>query len=356
MNKNTHLKFNLNNFLFAISDALDCTYGKNKYHLAYSSKRVAFIALQIAHLNGKEKDFISDLFSYTLICKEKYLVENIVKIPFNNHKHIDLEDFNSLINLALFVEQNIQISNNFIENKYDIINALDANETFDEIFCENLLYLMEAQGFWLDLVNDTSLSFKILHLLEDFTIEYAYEDLINFSELFYNLYYTYTNRIPKESIKYKLQHAASKYNFDEKDTSRFIISGYLSYIGYLKIDKHILFNKDLFLQKDTNLNLEKIQMNAYFTHDILSKIFGFDDIAKLASSFGENIDGSGYPFQKQGHELSLKFRLFAIIYKLQALEEKRSYRKEYSIDEQFEILNQQAKDGLIDFSILNDMR
>jgi len=330
MDKMTHVKFNLNNFLFALSDGIDNTNNRAKN----SSKRVAYIALKIAKINMLEEDMISDLLSYCLIFENRYLLQNKGKIPFNKQENIINEDFINIVKIAQFINESIKVDT-FITNKTKIIQSLEENETFDEIYKENLLYLMEFEYFWLDLSNDESISFKILDMINDFTIEYAYDDLLELSKLFYELYYQYTNSTHNEEIGVKALKSANFYNFDQKDSARFQIASYLAYLGFLILPKEL-----------TNTNA-----SAYFTKEILSKMFGFDDIAKLSSSVCENIDGSGYPYKLSGHELSLKFRILGIIYRLQNLEDKQSYNE----SEIIEILETEAQKGLLDASVLKDI-
>lgn len=353
MNKMTHVKFNLNNFLFTLSDLID----NSNQAKHFSSKRVAYIALKIAKLNMLQSDMISDLLSYCCIHNSSYLLSQMDKIPFNNYENINHPDFKAIFEIALFVEKKFSVTSNYVPNKETIIHALEKEMQLDEIFKENLLYLMEFDYFWLDLSNKVGLPFKILDMIDDFTIEYAYDDLIQLSQLFYQLYYIHTSRINKTDIAQRLKTVATFYNFDEKDTARLIISGYLSYIGYLNIQKDVCLNEAFFESSNIHdsTKLLQIHANAYFTKEYLSMIFGFDDISELASSFAENIDGSGYPFKKEGSELSLKARLFTIIYRLQALEEQRNYRKEYSVEEIEKILYQEAENGFIDKSILREV-
>lgn len=330
MDKMTHVKFNLNNFLFALSDAIDNTSNRSKN----SSKRVSYIALKIAKLNMIDEDIISDLLSYCLICDNQYLLKSTTQIPFNKQENILHEDFINIVKIAQFVNDSIKIDT-FITNKTKVIQALEDDETLDEIYKENLLYLMEFEYFWLDLSNDESLSFKILDMINDFTIEYSYEGLSQLSKLFYELYYQYTNNTYTQEIGIKAIKAANFYNFDQKDSARFQIASYLSYLGFLVLQKELTDNK----------------ASSYFTKEIISKMFGFDDIAKLASSVDENIDGSGYPYKLAGNELSLKFRILTMIYRYQNLEDTQKYNK----DEIINILDKEAQKGLLDKSVLKDI-
>ncbi|HFU76353.1 MAG TPA: hypothetical protein ENK66_08925 [Arcobacter sp.] len=348
MDKMTHLKFNLNNFLFAISDALDFIHMKNLHGISFNSKRIAYIALKIATLNEMPKEFLSDLLSYSLIAHNPELKTNLEAIPFNNITNIQREEAAKILAIASFFELQIAMENNFISNREQLIETFECKDCFDEIYTENLLYLMEYDSFWFDLTNIQSLPFKILDMIDDFTFEYSYDNLISFTKLFNSIYYEHTQRTPSGCIEDKLRVVAQYYNFDQKDTSRLIISGHLAYLGFLLLPKEIY----------TNITLNsshEIKSIPYNTKEILTRVFGFDDIVILASIYNENIDGSGYPYKKEGNQLSLKFRVFTIIYRLQALLEERNYRKSFSVDESFEILKKEAQAGLLDITLLKDI-
>jgi hypothetical protein len=348
MNKMTHLKFNLNNFLFALSDSLDIIHPSNLHQIPFSSKRIAYMALKIAKLNLMEEDFISDLLSFCLIAHNQRLKSNIDKIPFNNLENITNPHMTKLISLCSFVELQINIQNNFITNKQEVIDFIECKDCFDEVYLENILYLMEYDSFWFDLTNTQTLPFKILDMINDFTFEYEYTKLIDLSKLFYQIYYEYTNRQQVSDIGLKLLNLCKHYNFDQKDTSRMVISGYLAYLGFLHIPIKIL-------EEDSTNKNELFKTIPYINKEIISRVFGFDDIADISSSINENIDSSGYPYKKSAGELSLKLRLFTILYRLQALEETRTYRKSYTNNEVFEILKKEAQDGLLDSTILKDI-
>ena len=349
MNKMTHLKFNLNNFLFALSEPLNLIHMPNLHKVPFSSKRVAYMALKIAKLNMMDDAFISDLLSYSLIAHNQVLKSNLELIPFNDINNVKNEEMTKIISLCSFVELQLNIEGKFTINKNEVINFIECKDCFDEIYLENLLYLMEYDSFWFDLSNSSVLPFKILDMVNDFSFEYEYSKLIPLSKLFYTIYNDYTNRIPKTSISDKLSLLCEHYNFDEKDSARMLISAYLSYLGFLYMPQEQLTTNDLKFDK------EIFKAVPYYTNDLLSKIYGFDDIATLSSCFNENIDGSGYPYKKMGHELSLKFRLFSIVYRLQALEELRVYRNAYETIEIFEILKKEAQDGLLDMTLVQDI-
>jgi HD-GYP domain-containing protein (c-di-GMP phosphodiesterase class II) len=351
MDKMTHTKFNLNNFLMALSPALDKKIQLTKEH--YSSKRIAFIALKIASFNDISAKTLSDMFSYIVLSKHKEAISHLSSIPFNDFSLLQSQTIQDIFKLALTVENNLKIENKFIINKQEIITSIEREEAIDEIIKENFFYLADNVSFWLDLMQEDRLGYHIFNMLDDFTIEYEYIELLKFTKIFYDMVYSYTNHSYNNStISDKIALACQHYNFDNKDTARMILSGYLHNIGLLHIP-HELFTKENNLSE---VEYQIIQSAPYFTKYVLEQIFGFDDIAKFASATNESLDGSGYPYNLEGHELSLKHRIMNILYIYQALSEDRSYRKGLNKEDTFEVLESLAQKQKIDASVLKDIK
>jgi HD-GYP domain-containing protein (c-di-GMP phosphodiesterase class II) len=319
---------------------------------AYSSKRIAFIALKIASFNDIPAHTLSDMFSYIILSKHKETISNLSAIPFNDLSHLQNETVQNIMSLANVVENNIKIEDKFVINKEEVIELLEKDESIDEIIKENFFYLAQNISFWLDLLQEDRLGYHIFNMLEDFTIECSYEKLIPFTKLFYDIVYNYTNHTYAISIADNIAKACEHYSFDNKDKSRLIISGYLHNIGLLYIPNKIFTKKEHL----TPLEYQMMQSVPYYTKYTIEQIFGFDDIANFASSTNESLDGSGYPYSLEGHELSLKHRIINILYIYQALGENRSYRKGLNKEDAFKVLDTLAQKQKIDESVLKDIK
>ena len=342
MDKMTHTKFNLNNFLMAFSDPLDNIISSNRYGIKYSSKRVAYIALKLATITKFSPSLISDIFSYAIICKNSIALNNIENIPFNS---IDINKEKSLldiIDISIQIEENLNIKDNIIINKDEIISKFgseDTKELFDEI------------SFWYDLTSISQLPFFIFSYLSDFTMELQFDKLINLAKVFNDIVYDFTNRKYENSIDQKATKIAQYYQFDKKDSARFIVATLFGNIGYLNIPNKLITKSTPLTQNE----LEIFQSVPYHTKNILTQIFGFDDIAQLGGYIYERLDGSGYPYKVQGNNLSLKNRVLTILNIYQALQEDRVYRIKYSKDKIKDILNQMVDDGYLDGTIVVDI-
>jgi putative nucleotidyltransferase with HDIG domain len=62
------------------------------------------------------------------------------------------------------------------------------------------------------------------------------------------------------------------------------------------------------------------------TRDILARITAFREIAEVAGNHHEKLDGSGYPFQRDGSKLNLESRILTVADVYGALSEDRPYR------------------------------
>jgi len=66
---------------------------------------------------------------------------------------------------------------------------------------------------------------------------------------------------------------------------------------------------------------------------IVSQIPGMEEAAEIVLSHEERFDGTGYPRELKGEQISLGARLFALIDTLDAMTSDRSYRKALSFDQ-----------------------
>ncbi len=71
---------------------------------------------------------------------------------------------------------------------------------------------------------------------------------------------------------------------------------------------------------------ETVRLHPDYTHRILEKIDGFQELAFVASTHHERLDGSGYFRNLRGEHLSLPCRIVAIADVFDALSSSRPYR------------------------------
>lgn len=152
-------------------------------------------------------------------------------------------------------------------------------------------------------------------------------------------------------IAQKAEIMSRFYHYDDETAAKFYIAGALHDIGKLKVLHKVLEKPGSLEEKE----YRHIQTHAYETWRMLSKIKGFDDITKWASSHHEKLNGRGYPFGKMADELDEKDRLLAVLDIYQALTEDRPYKEGMTHEKTMQILNGMVKKGELDEKIVRDV-
>jgi len=352
MDKQTHTKFNLNNFLMAFSSAIDNTVSNNVNDVKYSSKAFAYIALKLANELNISAEFKSDIFSYCIINKNQVFNKNLQYIPFNNKLFLDDPSSSVCINIASYIISNIKLLHNTIINEIELKNTINTNETISNEVKQAFKNISKKESFWYDLTSN-QLGFLIFEMLEDFTLEINFDDLIQFTAVVHDSIYDYISRnYEDDCIDFKAYAIANFFKFEPKDKARFIIASHLINIGYLFMPLDIVNKKDILHHTEYQI----LKQVPYYTNYILQQVYGFGDIATLCNTVYETIDENGYPNKLGGSSLSLKQRALSVINIYQALSEKRSYREKFDKSEIFEILNESVKHNKIDESIIESLK
>ena len=349
MNKQTHTKFNLNNFLMAFSSALDNTVANNKNDVKYSSKALAYISIKLAKQLDINANDISDIFSYSIICKNDTFLQNISSVPFNSKNFLEDKTIAVIVNIAIFIISNIKLQNNIIINENELKNSLKQNNTIPKDILNAFLKITKKESFWYDLCSP-QIAFYIFNDLDDFTQELLLDDLIQFTAIVHDSVYNYTKRNYENScIDFKAYELCNYFEFENKDKARFIIASHLHNIGLLFISQYIL-NKPA---KLNNSEFQIIKSAPYHTNSILQQVFGFDDIAKLCTKYMEKPNGSGYPNNLLAEHLSLKDRMLSTLCAYQALSEKRIYRDSFNKEDIISTLQDENFDEQIIKILIN---
>ncbi|NVJ53422.1 MAG: hypothetical protein HWD90_06985 [Campylobacteraceae bacterium] len=382
MDKKRQMNFNLNNFLLSLSNALDEVESRYFNTSKNHSKRVAYISLKFALEFNYKQDALFDMCAYSLIhniglakgkIDEKkcclYANEQTKKLPFDFEeqkdvlkyqcesfdgkgpfklKDYDIPLFSQFIFFANHIDTKFDLSKNSIENRIKIITYIKENE--NRLFSSDLVECFEefaqTQSFWLDLQNENELLTFIFSTLHDKTIVLDFEEVLDLTSIFTLL----TN--DNLDIIENASKVAKFYNFEHKDTKTFMIAASLCNIGKLYIDEKILNKKDTL----TKSEYEEVKAYPYYTKKILSNIIGFNDICSYAYKVQEQIDAKGYPFNLEAKDLSLKDRSLSLTNIYTSLVNDKPYRKAYSKDEAFDILEQMAKENRVDVTIVNDFK
>jgi len=381
MNKKTHIEFNLNNFLMAISFLFDKVESRVYQTKVNHSKRVTFLCLKIGEKFNLDFEEMSDLCSYSLLHNNglfqanqtikhncEISEENIKGLPFLGAKknillyqqerydgsglyglkEEEIPLFSQIIAFSSYLDRQFDLTNESKKNKDGIKEFIRTNENklfsqdLCEIFCDELAHQV---SFWLDIQDENTMLQYIYQTLHDFTSVITYEELLEITK----------NISSNTSKNSKLLRQADRmldfYSFEHKDKYTFLIAASLMAIGKLSISSESL-NKISELNKD---EYEQVQSYPYFTQKVLSSIMGFKEISIWAGRIQETLDGKGYPYGLDASSLSFKDRLLSILHIYNALKSEKVYRKKLDHFDAIVILREMGKNGKLDRAIIEDM-
>lgn len=183
--------------------------------------------------------------------------------------------------------------------------------------------------------------------------EYTMDDMLALTTFFERIVDNKSSftKVHSHGIAMKALRLSAYYKWEEEKRERFLLAASLHDYGKLRIDSAILEKAGPL----TDEEFQTMKTHVRWTYEVLNDIPGFEDIRDWASFHHEKLDGSGYFKGLKGEALSFESRLMACIDIYQALTEKRPYKVGYSHDKSIHIMEEMAKDGKIDGSIVNDM-
>ncbi|KNF09151.1 HDIG domain-containing protein [Gottschalkia purinilytica] len=397
------INLSLNNLLLSLSYTLDFieidVIGTTSNH----SKRVAYIALNIAkklnltseevfdivslgllHDNGlSESNFhnkrtdtsnlnIKDLEEFKEHCiigennikgypfltqiKDviKYHHENYDGTGFFNIKGDNIPIMSQIISFADKIDIKFNLKEMYDENQDEIFDYL--NQGRNKLFASKLVDIFydisRKTSFKLDL-QDKFINKALARHIPKFKKEMSYEEIRSITKVFSKIIdckskFTYRH---SQGLSEKISKMADYYSKDEKEKIKLMIAADLHDLGKLAIPNYIL-DKSSKLSKD---EFELIKKHTYYTRICLEEIDGFEDITEWASNHHEKLDGTGYPYGVIGKDLDFNSRLMACLDIYQALTEERPYRKPSFHKDCIKILYNMGKEGLIDNDIIKDI-
>ena len=115
---------------------------------------------------------------------------------------------------------------------------------------------------------------------------------------------------------------AEKLSFSGSDLQQIELAGFLHDVGKLVVPNAILCKPG----KLTADEYAVIRQHTFYTHRILSRVRGFEQIAEWASFHHERLDGSGYSANLGRHQLDLGAKIVAVADVATAIAERRPYR------------------------------
>jgi HD-GYP domain-containing protein (c-di-GMP phosphodiesterase class II) len=140
--------------------------------------------------------------------------------------------------------------------------------------------------------------------------------------------------------------------FSAEETRILRRAGLLHDIGKLGISNLILDKPG----KLTPEEMAEMRKHPAYTFQLLKQVTGFRDLASLAASHHERLDGKGYHRGLTADQLSTADRILCVADMFEALAAKRPYRKDLTPEEVTTILTRAAGDGIcpVVFDALKD--
>ena len=179
------------------------------------------------------------------------------------------------------------------------------------------------------------------------------EDTISFSALAariinYKSMYTMDHSTKIANIIWTM---SGHYNYDHELRAQLYLAAALHDIGKLNTPTDILEKPGILDEQE----FDRIKEHSICTHDLLKNIVGFENICNWASCHHEKLDGSGYPFKKNGSDLDFISRLLACADIYEAVSAERPYHSSRNHKDTMAIMYEMVKENLIDGDIVKDL-
>ncbi len=143
-------------------------------------------------------------------------------------------------------------------------------------------------------------------------------------------------------VAYVAQQIGKRLNLPPRELVTLRRAGLLHDIGKLSVPNSILDKQG----KLTHEEWECIKCHPHYTYEILSRIHGFGQIATIAASHHEKLDGSGYHLGLKADQLPLLSRILTVADMYDALSGDRPYRERLNLDQVFTILRKDTPHAL----------
>jgi HD-GYP domain-containing protein (c-di-GMP phosphodiesterase class II) len=388
------MKFSLNQFLLAVSFALDFVEMDITGRRTNHGKRVAYITLRIAKKMGFNDEDLYDIVSLAILhdngkCEAdndnindaEHLMQhcitgenNIANYPFlkkrkniirYHHEKYDGSGFYKLKGYQIPLMSQIICFADFMENEFILEEMWGDNKIKIESFVKEhsgKMFKSEICEAFLEITKNTSARLDIGHSFINaalakytpkFTMELNLLDIVKMTDIFSKIIDSKSKFTRKHSkgIAEKIAIMADYYDYDAEEKTKLIIAANLHDLGKLAVPNSILDKPDKLTEEEFNI----IKTHTYYTRVALAQIDGFDDITEWAANHHEKLNGLGYPYGKNASELDFNSRLMGCIDIYQALTEERPYRSPLPHDKVINIMREMAEEGFIDGTRVKDV-
>ena len=395
--------FRLNEFLMAVSFALDFVEMDILGMASNHGKRTAYISISIAkemrlsseelhdvaalamlHDNGlseyslHEKLATKELKNAALLegvkehctigernIKNYPLLTNVKNIIKYHHERYDGTGFfnlrgeeiplmSQIIAIADALEKTFDLQNNNhdMQNKVCEFVRNQENVSFSSRIVKAFFKVTEDKMFWMNLENGF-ISIALEKRIPKHSLELSFEEIHGITNVLSKIIdskSSYTQR-HSQGLSEKAAIMADFYNLEKEEKMKLIIAADLHDIGKLAVPNDVLDKPDKLSDEEFKI----IMKHPEYTRLALQEIKGFEDITEWASNHHEKLNGKGYPRGMTEKELDFNSRLMTCLDIYQALTEERPYREGLCHKKAMEILKSMMDNGFIDTKITRDI-
>lgn len=225
----------------------------------------------------------------------------------------------------------------------------NSGRLFVPAFVEAFLEISKQDAFWLDLMSP-SIERVIQKLSCLPRTNLTLEGLTSLSHFFALIIDTRSRFTATHSsgVASSAMELGAALGMNAPDCSKIRIAGNLHDLGKLMVPEKIL------LKPGELTNEEWLVMRAhpYYTHRILERVEGLEDITFWASNHHEELNGGGYPFGLSADNLTLGARTMAVADVFTAVVEDRPYRAGMKKEEIRKVFGEMVADRKLDKEVV----
>lgn len=244
------------------------------------------------------------------------------------------------------IDRDIHILNQSSDLREKMRNK--AGSLFHGRVVELFLCISENEAFWLELTMPSLMNFlkfkgPVQHIYGDAATVLKMEEFFT-AIIDFRSKYTATHTAGVSSCTSSL---GALLGLPESERLELNLAATLHDLGKVGVPNEILEKPGRLTPREFAM----IKMHSYLTFTLLDSVKGLEDVARIAGSHHEKLDGSGYPFRIESDEISTSSRIVAVSDVFTALAEDRPYRNGLAPGQikriMREMVNKQHLDGRI---------
>ncbi|GFZ32713.1 HD family phosphohydrolase [Clostridium zeae] len=308
----------------------------------------------VAHCSIGEKSISMYPFLTDVTNVIKYHHERYDGTGYFNIKGEAIPKMSQIISMADEIELNFDLRTSDFQIRKKIHEFIKSKENthYSSKLVEAFMKVASHTSFWIDL-KDNFIAVALQKVQPKYSVDISFEQIRSITQVLSRIIDSksqYTQRHSKE-LSEKVDVMARFYDYSDEERFKLIIAADLHDLGKLAVPNDILDSTGALSEEEFSV----IKEHTYYTRVALEQITGFEDIAEWAANHHEKLNGLGYPFGKGHKQLDFNSRLMGCLDIYQALTEERPYRKSLSHTEAMNILKDMCKNGFIDSNICKDI-